>query len=335
MKRLRLIMLLLICCSQGVAAQTAPPEATITPEATPTIDITMVSVQPTDLVDAFIEADNEAPQLGEPFTLTITIDVAPGTLVTAWPALPQDDPTIEVIDASEFEETNSGNRVQYTQNLSVRLWQTGAYMTPEIPILYETSSGAGGAAPVRSVSITVPSLLDTSAERDLRPAAPPIDLPYTTPALYVVAGVLLIIVIWLLFRLLGGTVRRTRQLTQATPSQRAIARLSDLNEQNLPAIAALPILADTLRIYLVERFHIPATEQTTVELLQSLTDVLPVQRRQQLAQILNQADLTKFAQHQPDSILLQKIIAFAIRWVRSVDDMAPSEQPAESSLSDE
>lgn len=331
----RLFIIVIVTMLSGIASAQTPSPETITPEPTPTVDMTAVSVQSTELVNAYIEIDNETPFIGDPFTLTFIIDTAPGVTITAWPALPQDDPDVEIIDAPEYTETETTSGTQYRQDLTVRLWRTGAYITPEIPVLYETSGGAIGAAPVQSANLNVTSVLDQSPERELRPASSTIDLPYTSPAIYVVAILIVTTLLWLLLRLFGGTIRRTRQLAQATPAQIAIARLKDLDLQSLPAIVALPLAADALRVYISEKFSVPATEQTTAELLQSLSDMLPSPRRQQLSQILNQADLAKFAKHQPNSEMMQKIIDFAIRWIQGVDTIIVTESSPEGQVADE
>lgn len=331
----RLIIIVIVVMLSSIASAQTPSTETITPEPTPTVDMIVIAVQSTELVNAYIEIDNETPFIGEPFTLTFIIDTARGLTITAWPALPKENPDVEIIDAPEYTQTETTNGIQYRQDLTVRLWRTGTYITPEIPILYETSGGTTGAAPVQSANLNVKSVLDQSPERELRPASSTIDLPYISPAIYVVAILVLTTLLWLLLRLLGRTIRRTRQLAQATPAQIAIARLKDLDLQHLPAIVVLPLAADALRVYISEKFSVPATEQTTAELLQSLSDVLPPPRRQQLSQILNQADLAKFAKHQPNSEMMQKIIDFSIRWIQGVDTITVPESSPEGQYADE
>ena len=216
------------------------------------------------------------------------------------------------------------------QELIVTLWQPGLYLTPEIAVEYVRDNGQIGAVPLQSASINVESVLVNAVDPSLRPAAPPIDTPYIPPIVYGILVVVVATAFWLVLRMLGGGLRQIRFVTQTTPLQRAVAGLADIEQQNLPPVAALPLAADILRRYLAERFEIPATEQTTAELLQSVSEWMPSQRQRQLGQLLNQADLAKFAQHAPESDLTTKVTGFAIKWLRAIDGLTSNMEVTEN-----
>ncbi|MCB9459906.1 MAG: hypothetical protein H6670_09665 [Anaerolineaceae bacterium] len=307
--------------ASGLFAQTAEPtEAEI--DITPTAIEIGIQVQFSGDVVAQLLVTDSSILIGEPFTLTLTISVAPGITIPDWPILPNEDLVFEVLEAPDPVETEVEGRVEYRQDMIATIWRSGTYLTPEVAVVYESSNGDAGAVPLQSASIFVDSVLVSAVDLSLRPAAPPIDLPYIPPTVYIIAIIIVATVLWIVLRILGGGLRQIRFVTRTTPLQRAVAGLSDIEKQNLPPVAALPLAADIIRRYLAERFDIPATEQTTAELLQSVGEWMPSQRQRQLSQLLNQADLAKFAQHQPDSDLSEKVISFGIKWLRAIDGLS-------------
>lgn len=328
MKRIVIVIIMSLTWSIGLQAQSEP---TMTPDdVTATATQMGLQVQLTDDVVAQLAVNGDSVLIGEPFTLTLTVSTVPGISIDSWPELPNDPLVFEVLDATDIEETEANGRVAYQQDLIVTLWRPGLYLTPEIAVEYVRDDGQIGAVPLQSASINVESVLVNAVDPSLRPAAPPIDTPYIPPVVYVIAVLVIATILWIVLRILGGGLRQIRFVTQTTPLQRAIAGLADIEQQNLPPVAALPLAADILRRYLAERFSIPATEQTTAELLQSVAEWMPSQRQRQLGQLLNQADLAKFAQHAPESDLTTKVTGFAIKWLRAVDGLTSTMEVTEN-----
>lgn len=82
-------------------------------------------------------------------------------------------------------------------------------------------------------------------------------------------------------------------------------------------------LTDLLRAYIEERYHVPALERTTDELMHELR-VSPLNTEQQatLGNMLRLADMVKFAKATPTAIENEQMMTGALRFVR---DTAPTE----------
>jgi hypothetical protein len=99
--------------------------------------------------------------------------------------------------------------------------------------------------------------------------------------------------------------------------------LANLELQDLSPAELYPIVVLILRNFIQQKWDIPAIEMTSTELIQHLgeTQVITPILRQQLQQFLEQADLVKFAQLQPHPDQNQRVIAFAVRWIRQAQSL--------------
>jgi hypothetical protein len=305
----RWIMLLLLLLIPIVHAQDT---IVITP--TPAIDALNSSI-----VDAFYTVSNDTPALGERIFITLTVDTPIGAEILEFPELVGDD-QLEILNISEVEEQTTDSRRTYRQETEAVLWEPGEYLSEEIIITYRLGDREQ-AVPVRSFFAFVPSQIGPDSEATLRPSAPPIDLPYIPRWTYgaaitaVVAGTLL------LARLIQSSKQDVVRLVVGSPTQIAIAQLEDMKLQDLPAAAVYPLVADNLREYLLQQFGIEATEMTTYEVIETLqkANLLTKEQRHGLRQLLEQADLVKFARFQPDNATGKRLINYAIKWLREAE----------------
>lgn len=95
-------------------------------------------------------------------------------------------------------------------------------------------------------------------------------------------------------------------------------------------------LTDVLRIYMEERYHFPAMEQITTDILKSLKSVdLPDDKLlPKMKQILETADLAKFAKYEPlpDENDLSLISAFFFVNQTKIEDLKSPEEAAKESI---
>lgn len=153
--------------------------------------------------------------------------------------------------------------------------------------------------------------------------------PRTNVLPYLVAGIvglaaLFALVYWL-------TVRRARKAAEPIPPDRlALRELGDLERRDLLGRGELRRfygeLTDILRRYLERRFTVPALELTTEEVgyrLRSIGD-LPVAHALQARVVLEEADLVKFAKHEPDRETAQQRLFDVKAFVRAT---TPAEEP--------
>lgn len=310
--RVVIVLLVLWMSSSVIAQDTDEPDAEATEAAQP-VD---VSASNLGVLDSYFLTDNDTPLLGQPFELTLVVEAPLDATITEWPEVVSDE-QLEVLEASEVEETESDDGIAYQQTLEVLLWEVGQYLSPEYAVGY-TVGGSEFLDPVRSVFIVVPS--SVSPEDPPRPSRPPIDLQVVPLWIYGVIGFFAALVLLLVLLIALRARRGFSRLVFGNPLQRTINQLEDLRYQKLPPTALYPIIANYLRHFIRESYEIDAVEMTTDELLTVLRDQdsFTPELRRQLQQLLEQADLVKFARLQPDEQSTERLIKFAIQWLRAV-----------------
>jgi len=278
--------------------------------------------QSADAAQARLQASSTRVQLGEILEITLIVRLPVGATLVEWPTWPEDDEALAILpdeslaeataEATQAAETTPTGELRRTWRAV--LWRVGTYLSPPMTISYRLG-GAVLSEPVQSVSIEVPSLLTAADEASPRASIPPIDLPtessWITPLLINIPVLLLALLLLRFFRHDGPP----------DPNQAerlALDDLADLANQNLPPALAYPLVAAILRDFLQNSLQISAKDLTTSELVQVLREdaMLPDGLRADLADLLEQADLVKFARVEPDSANTARFIRFARRWLQ-------------------
>jgi len=207
---------------------------------------------------------------------------------------------------------------QRTTRYLLSPWQTGTYYLAPKEITYRNTSGVEATVVADPLELTVVSLLpaNLSAEEQaaltLKEDKGPVGLPpnYRLLAL-VLTVVLFIILLFILFRRIFRRRTEKEHLPAETlpPSEPAhliaLRRLAALKQSGFMEKghfkAYYSELSACLREYLENRFHFPALEMTTPEILHSpqITGVLTSQQYADLSGVLQASDLVKFAKHLP------------------------------------
>lgn len=188
-------------------------------------------------------------------------------------------------------------------------------------------------ASVLDDSLAAAGLVDLKDQRDLR-----VPLPlwvWITLAAVVVAGLLLL---WWRHR----RNRRPQEVvvTPAKPAHEvALQALRQLETKRLPLDGLFKEhyveLSEILRAYLEDApgFGIPALEETTDEIVQSLKDRgTPAERVQHVQLLCEEADLVKFAKHQPPVDECMEAIERVAEFVRQTAHRQPPPPAADAAV---
>jgi hypothetical protein len=271
-------------------------------------------------VTAVFSTSTTEPLLGEAFEITITINAPVGAEILSWPTF---DMPMEMLEEGEIITENLGATIQYTRTYKVVVWEVGELLSAGTLLEYRLDSRQS-AVPISSFFIQVPSQVENAETASLRPSVAPIDLPYTSPYIYIgiMAGAIFLLLI--VTRLIQASRRGMVRIVAASPLEKALAELEDLKNQNLPAATIYAMVANYMRQYLEGRFGIQAVEMTTLELTDALhgTNLLPKEQERRLQEILEQADLIKFARFQPDEITSKRLVNYAMKWLRETEKAA-------------
>ncbi len=249
--------------------------------------------------------------VGDPIQLRLTATY-PAGFDLALPALPQQWGPFEVIEQSALPPTDDApDRLRASRDVVVTLWAPGDYQTPPLTVGYRNPDGELYETTIPTVSLSVVSVLD-GEETELRDLKPQVSLPGPPLWPWLVGGLTLA-------ALVGGGgwwgLRWWRQRAQAlsTPSpppdprpphEIAYAELDRIAQLDLPRQGAFKahysLVTDCLRQYVEHRYQVPALDRTTSELLVGLRRArVKHDARSRLREVLEEADLVKFAKLRP------------------------------------
>lgn len=145
--------------------------------------------------------------------------------------------------------------------------------------------------------------IPSHAQEELRDVRPPIEVS-EFPWLWVIVALVIVAV---LIKLTIDWKNRPKAIIFKDPWIVAGERLDALQKQSLASKgefkAFFTELSTIIRNYLEQRFNIRAPEMTTQEFLESMKNstVLLEQHKEILKELLQTADMVKFARHQPDA----------------------------------
>ena len=269
------------------------------------------------VLDVQTSVSAAAAELGDPVRLTVRATVpTPDGLEVRHPRemdAKQHDPlsTWTVTQAAPpADETRSDGRHTRTFSYDLVPFRTGTLAVPVVTLTYTAADGTSATAQSERLTVEVASLLPTDDLASLEPrdvASPvPVPIPRTLWWLAVLGGALVfLLAVWWLARKLRGRVARLIR-PPVSPDEAALAELALLEKERLVEHRRIKEyytrLADTVRAYVGRTFGFDAMDQTTEETLGSLAEQTaadPV--REELARLLGEADLVKFARHEPES----------------------------------
>ncbi|MFQ6096768.1 MAG: hypothetical protein ACE5O2_03515 [Armatimonadota bacterium] len=262
--------------------------------------------------------------VGDIITYTITASFAEGASVQL-PGLEADLSPFEVRDYQESEaRTRHGRAITGTYKLA--LFETGPHDIPSIEVRWRLRNGEEGSEKTAPVSITVVSVLggNTGDIRDIKGPrdAQPGHLTEVIVGVAAVAAVAILVILGVWARRRGPVTRQEPAPPPRPPDAVALEMLQRLADSTLLAEERVKQyyseLSDIVRQYVEGRYDVPALERTTDELLGDLRHRwMPRATMAELAALLRDCDLVKFAKWRPERARAQDAVATAIRIVRA------------------
>jgi hypothetical protein len=255
------------------------------------VDATKITVG--DQVKLFIEASNNAKQ---------------GRL--QWAVIPDTFNSLEVVEKGKIDTVQHGDIVTYKQRLLVTGFDSGSFRIPAFTFPVIPTSGTPYTLATDSFQLLVQTVpVDTS--KGYKGIKEIMTVKSTwRDYIWLIAGGALLILLLTIVVIYFLKHKKTQIPTPVPkkpverPQERAMRLLNELEQQQLWQTNRIKEyyvqLTDILRSYIEERFHTPAMELTTDELLQK-AKMHPELRAyyDQLANILYTSDLAKFAKAQP------------------------------------
>lgn len=256
---------------------------------------------------ALLRADPQQITVGDQARLFLEVK-KPAKDELQWPAIPQAFDHLEVGEIGKIDTLKEGDLTIYKQRLLVTGFDSGRFTIP--PFIFKVTPPGGVPYTLQTDSLSL--LVQTVAVDTTRPymdikgviAAPKVS--FTTYIIIAVAAIVLLIalLVWLLLRKKGPALQKVALKPRETVQEKALRLLQELEAQKLwqqERVKEYYIgLTDVLRGYIEDRFATNALELTTDELLLKARvhkEMRPFY--DQLANILQTADLAKFAKAKP------------------------------------
>jgi len=260
----RVILVFLSCCILFVACtlgddESAPPEP---PDASTPVELTAL-------------ADPAKARIGDPVTFRITLEVDP-SLSAELPEVGSRIQGFRIVDMGKEGPKKREGRIWSQRWYELKADLAGSYILPAVSVHYTDTEGKDQAAETKQVFVEIESVLGQEGdEQDIR------DLKSLEKAKREIPGwwPFLLVGILVVLGLLAGFIvyfRRKKRIQEAhrTPEEIAMEELENLEATGLMEEARYREyvfgLSLIFRRYLEGRFHVPAAEQTTEEILASL-----------------------------------------------------------------
>jgi hypothetical protein len=293
-----------------------------------------------------VELSGDRATVGEPLTLVVDVS-APEGVEIRMPEPAEELGPFRVIDAKRPPGVpgEQGRRWRHTYELET--YESGDLELPAVSVAYLDRRGddAEGTAPaelslaVEPISVRVESVLDATAEPELRDIRGFRELPaarpwWFWPAVATVAAFLAALVTTaILRRRRRGAGDGAAPAPVVPPHVWARDALDRLEAEQLPDRGEVHAfffrLSDVVRGYIERRFAIDAPDRTTEEFIREMRDHprLAEEHQRLLGGFLRSADMVKFALHRPPLEQCGRAMATARRFVDETTPAGAGDDP--------
>lgn len=260
--------------------------------------------------DASVHARIDATKItvGDQVRLFIEAAHHPAQSRLQWAVIPDTFNSLEVVEKGKIDTLTQGDVVTYKQRLLITGFDSGSFKIPafQFPVI----SGNGNAYTLQTDSFRL--LVNTVPVDTTQPFRPikgimAVNTSWKDYIIWIAGGIILIALIVVL---VSFFLRRKQKHTPEPPQpaetfhEKALRMLRELEQKQLWQKGEVKEyyteLTDIVRSYLEDRFHTPAMELTSDQILDN-AHRHPEMRKHydELAALLTTADLAKFAKAQP------------------------------------
>ena len=236
-------------------------------------------------VRASASIDRNSVTIGDQIVLAVTIETDGGYSIVD-SGVGRSVGVFEVVEtlAPQLNKLPGGGS-RYVFRYRISAFRVGTYILPPIQVAYQGPSGERGVSPTGELPIVVGTVIRPGESTDdVKPLKPQLRLPGAPPdlsgairiALVLVVLAMLVLIIWQTRRAMAkrAAARPPAPEAQLTPAQRAMVELTRIGELRLPEKGRYAehytLVANALRVYVRDRFGLPATERTPRELREDM-----------------------------------------------------------------
>ncbi len=256
----------------------------------------------------------------------------PANAQVIWPLLPDTILTsIQVIGRGKIDTTPSTTTPRLlilSQELNLTSYDSGFYPIPGIAFKYRIPPDTTLLTINTSLLTLIVHTVKVDTTQAIKPIKGPMKVPLTfreiLPWLLLGIGIAAIVILGIWYwrkRKKNEPIFTIKPRVQLLAHEVALTEMEKLRIKKLWQAGRIKEyhseLTEILRKYIEERFRVPALEQTTAEIMESLetTHDCPADARQRLWGVLILADMVKFAKGQPGAGENEKSLIEAVEFV--------------------
>ena len=286
-------------------------------------------------VMAFWEMDlapEDGWHVGDQIPLRLRV-IAPEGVEVTFQELAAQWEMFEIREQSLLEPEKLGDKINTVLEITVQLWTVGKHTTPQTMVTLQQDTNAPFDVEVRPLNVEITSVLPVDADQqeleklDLKPQAVLPRPPFWPWCLVAACAIPLL---FLAGRWLWRKFPRHPQLPNVEvtpeildnrpPEEIAYACLDRIARMDLPGIGAIKqhysLVSGCVRVYLEGICNIPAMDLTTYELRRALNNHrFDSETLSLLWQLIDQADMVKFAKLRPDVTQARSIVRLARHFI--------------------
>ena len=279
-----------------------------------TVMVSVVSAAFAQDVAVTAKLDTNAMLIGDHVGLTLKY-TGPAKSQVLWPFLPDTIlGSIAVIGRGKIDTAYSADKksVMLSQQLNFTCYDSGFYTIPQIPFRYRVLPDTTSRMITSSMMLLAVHTVKVDTTQAIKPIIGPLKIPITFREMlpWILAGLaviaVILLVIWYLRkRKKAEPIFKLRPKVVLLPHELALQEMEKLRVKKLWQTGMIKEyyseLTGILRRYIENRFIVPALEQTSAEIMDSLTGNAgcPPKVLSKLGELLVLADLVKFAKTKP------------------------------------
>lgn len=265
------------------------------------------------------EVDRAFITIGDPVHYTVTVKHAPQVQVLTTIPPPSDD----IFKIKKIEEINrqEGDQIVEGRKFTLTAFRLGEFILDPIQIQYrvvgarDDRTGEIRTIETNRLFLTVESVAKGEPKTDIRGVKGVLEMITRRLWLWVILffGLLGVAGLWFYYRHRRQKEGVVSERTVLDPADEALQALSALFDSDLLRKGYVKEyylrLSEILRTYFEKRFSIQAVESTTYEILVALKSrpEFSTQLRETINEVLNAADLAKFAKWRPQPVEIVQI----------------------------
>lgn len=219
----------------------------------------------------------------------------------------------EVLAIADWDSSLSGTTRVYSRNYLVTCWEPGQYRIPAAVVRFQPKSNTAPLeAEAAAFSIEVDGV-EVDENADFKPIKDPAEVPWTLGEILSYALPILFVLgllVWLVLIFISARKRKAQELApppaKVSLETLVLRKLDEIDAAQLWQQGQLKEyydqITDTIRAYIEKRFRVRALESVTFDIIRELNKKgLSQPQQKQLQDLLEAADLAKFAKGTPEA----------------------------------